>query len=242
MPPVSLTLVPVVGTDAQEPVDGSSRRDAWPRFRETLQDLPAEVAQAMQDAGRQRRWRRGQVLLQQGQLLDAVVVCLEGRLDIMLAAPTGRDTLLRWMQPGEIVGLPTVLAGLPFPATIRAAGAATTLHVERKAFVAILEQHPHGAIAVAVLLSHRLAEVFRFIEKTSQQPLPERVSYALERLARQHGQPAKGGMLRLKITQSDLATAAAGSRQRVHLELMRLQSLGVVELGYGSILVRLSKL
>ncbi len=196
----------------------------------------------MQDAGHQRRWRRGQVLLRQGQPLDAVVVCLQGRLDIMLAAPTGRDTLLRWLQPGEIVGLPTVLAGVPFPTTIQAAGSATTLHVERHAFIDILRLHPEGAIALAVLLSHRLAEVFRFIEKTSQRPLPERVSYALARLARQHGQPGKGGTIRLKITQSDLATAAAGSRQRVHLELMRLQSQGVVELGYGTILVRPSKL
>jgi CRP/FNR family transcriptional regulator, cyclic AMP receptor protein len=242
MPPPSLTLGPVAGADAPAAFNGSSRHDEWPRYRETLKDLPADVAQAMQDAGHQRRWRRGQVLLQQGDLHDAVMVCLQGRLDIMLAGPTGRDTLLRWLKPGEIVGLPTVLAGLPFPATIQAAGPAATLHVERKAFVNILKRHPEGAIAVAVLLSHRVAEVFRFIEKTSQRPLPERVTYALARLARQHGQPVKGDVLRLNITQSDLATAAAGSRQRVHLELMRLQSQGVVELGYGSILVRLSKL
>ncbi len=239
---MSLTLGRGAAAQGPEDIDPPSQGAEWPRYRETLRDLPEEVAQAMRDAGQQRHWQRGQVLLRQGQQVDAVVVCLSGRLDIMLAAPTGHDTLLRWLQPGEIVGLPSVLAGVPFPTTIQSAGAATTLHVERQAFIDILKRYPEGAIALAVLLSHRVAEVFRFIEKTSQRPLPERVCYALARLAQQHGQPAKDGMVHLKITQGDLATAAAGSRQRVHLELMRLQAQGVVELGYGSILVRPSKL
>ena len=54
------------------------------------------------------------------------------------------------------------------------------------------------ALTKADLVSEaRLAEVFRFVEKTSQRTLPERVSYALARLARQHGEPAKGGTIRL---------------------------------------------
>lgn len=216
---------------------------SWPQFRESLDDLPPLVAQAMRDCGNQRQWRRGQVVLMQGQALSAVVVCLQGRLDIRIGAPSGQDTLLRWLRQGEVIGLTTVLAGMPCPATIVAAGPATTLHVAQQAFLDILQRHPDGAIAVSVLLSHRLAELFRFVEMTWQRPLRDRVRYALARLAQQHGEPAEPaepadvGMLRLRITQAELAAAAGASRQRVHLELLQLQTEGVLRLGYRTILV-----
>jgi len=133
------------------------------------------------------------------------------------------------------VGLPDVLAGLPVPVTIKALGPAQTLHVDRHDFIQALRAHPEGAIGVAVLLSRRLGELFRFLEMSSARPLADRVAYALQRLARSHGVLEIDGALRLRITQAELAMAAGASRQRVHLELQRLQAEGRLRLGYGTV-------
>ncbi|OYU87829.1 MAG: hypothetical protein CFE45_24615 [Burkholderiales bacterium PBB5] len=204
-------------------------------FRERLQDLPPEVGAALMVLGARRQWRRGQVVVHQGVSSGTLVVVLQGRLAANLASPDGRDTLLRWLDEGELVGLPDVLAGLPVPVTVKAQGPAQTLHIERQDFIQVLRAHPEGAIGVAVLLSRRLGELFRYLELSSARPLSDRVAYALQRLARSHGVLVPDGSLRLTITQAELAMAAGASRQRVHLELQRLQAEGRLRLGYRSV-------
>lgn len=204
-------------------------------FHERLQDLPPEVAAELARVGSRRAWRRGQMVLRQGAHSHAIVVALQGRLSVTLGSPDGRSTLMRWLDEGEVLGLADVLAGLPSPVSVQAQGPATTLQIERDAFVQVLRQHPEGAIGIAVLLSRRVGDLFRYIEMTSARPLADRVAYALQRLARSQGRPDSEGHLRLKVTQADLAMAANASRQRVHLALQRLQADGHIRLGYGTV-------
>lgn len=213
-----------------------------PQFHECLQDLPMPVQQALRAVGERRHWRRGQVLLQQGQAVSQVVVCLQGRLAVNVAGPSGSDTLLRFLNDGEMFGLPSVLAGTAAPTSVVASGPAQTLQIERGKFIDVLTRHPEGAIGIAVLLSHRLSELFRFVEMTSHRTLTERVRYALRRLARRNGELDATGATRIKVTQAELATAAGASRQRVHLELKQLQASGLIDLGYGLITVKTDRL
>lgn len=213
-----------------------------PQYHDGLQDLPANVVDALMAAGTRRHWRRDEFVQRQGQKQGHVVVCLKGRFAVMVAGPSGADTLLRFAIQGEIVGMPTVLADMPAPASIVTSGPAETLHIKRIDFISVLTRFPEGAIGVAVLLSHRLAELFRFVEMTSHRSLNERVIYALRRLARRNGEPGKDGTTRLKVTQGELATAAGASRQRVHLELKSLQAQGLIDLGYGQVIIKTDKL
>lgn len=238
-PAFPATLAPTMPT---QPLHTATPWAEGPKFRECLHDLPADVAQALTAVATQRRWRRGEVVIRQGQQQGTVVVCRKGRLAVMVAGPTGTDTLLRFVLEGELLGLPTVLAGTPAPASIVASGPVETLHIERGDFTQVLQQHPEGAIGIAVLLSHRLAEVFRFVEMTSHRTLPDRVTYALRRLARRNGEPGAAGTTTLRVTQGELAAAAGASRQRVHLELKRLQAQGLIDLGYGLITIKNDKL
>jgi CRP/FNR family cyclic AMP-dependent transcriptional regulator len=165
----------------------------------------------------------------------ALTVALQGRMAVRLGRADGSDTLLRWLDDGELVALPDVLAHQPSPVSIVAQGAALTLRVERAAFLDVLQQHPDGAIGVAILLARRLGELFRYVELNSARSLADRVDFALRRLARSKGLPDGQGGLRLRLTQAELATAAGASRQRTHLALRELQAQGQLTLGYGTV-------
>jgi CRP-like cAMP-binding protein len=213
-----------------------------PQFQEALQDLPQDMAKALMAVGTKRLWRRGELVQNQGEKQGDVVVCLKGRFAVMVAGPSGSVTLLRFVVQGELVGVHTVLAGMPAPTSIVANGSGETVHIKRSDFVGVMTRHPEGAIGIAILLSHRLAELFRYVEMTSHRSLTERVTYALRRLARRNGERDKKGITRLKVTQGELADAAGASRQRVHLELKRLESLDLIELGYGQVIIKTDKL
>ncbi len=200
-----------------------------------LLELPPEVVLALHAAGTRRQWRLGQTVLRQGERTGAVVVALQGRLAVMLGRATGTDALMRWMEEGEITGLPDVLAQLPSPVSIVTHGAAMTLHVERKAFLDVLHQHPAGAIGIAVQLARRVGELFRYVETSGSRTLAERLNFALLRLAGSQGQADGAGGICLTLTQAELAAAAGASRQRVHLALRQMQADGRLTLGYGTV-------
>ena len=225
MPPLPRPQ-PTLAT-ALSPADDSAQ------IHERLQDLPPALAAALLQTGVQRSWRRGQSLMRQGTPCDSLVVCLQGRLAVTLGSADGRDTLLRWLATGELVGLPAVLAGMPATVSIVAQGPARSLHVARADFIDLLRQHPDGAIAIAVLVSHRLGTLFQYVDRSQGRSLADRVDYALRRLARSQGQPDGTGGVRLKATQAEVAAAAGASRQRVHLALQSLQAQGRIHLGYG---------
>ena len=212
---------------ARSPADDSAQ------IHERLQDLPPALAAALLQTGVQRSWRRGQSLMRQGTPCDSLVVGLQGRLAVSLGSADGRDTLLRWLATGELVGLPAVLAGMPATVSIVAQGPARSLHVARADFIDLLRQHPDGAIAIAVLVSHRLGTLFQYVDRSQGRSLADRVDYALRRLARSQGQPDGTGGVRLKATLAEVAAAAGASRQRVHLALQTLQVQGRIHLGYG---------
>ncbi len=203
--------------------------------RECLQDLPPALAAALLQTGVQRQWHRGQQVMHEGAACDSLVVALQGRLAVRLGSADGHDTLLRWLDAGELVGLPAVLAGMPATVSIVAQGQARTLHVPRADFIALLHQHPEGAIAIAVLVSRRLGGLFRYLALSQRRSLSDRVDFALERLARSQGVADGAGGVRLQATQAELADAAGASRQRVHLVLQQLQAQGRIRLGYGCV-------
>jgi CRP-like cAMP-binding protein len=202
---------------------------------QTLDDLPPALARALVTAGRRQTWRKNQLVLRQGSVSDGLVIGMTGRLRVFITLPSGHETFLRWALPGELMGLPTVLAGAPSPLSILAAGAATSLHIPRTQFMDLLRTLPEAGLAVAVLLSFRVTELFRHIEMGNHNSLADRVWFSLTRLAATDAQTKQSGQRCLRITQSELAMAAGASRQRVHLELQRLQTQGRIALGYGTV-------
>ena len=72
----------------------------------------------------------------------------------------------------------------------------------------------------------------------SQLRLDDRLLTALQHFAQRNGEPLPEGRVRLLMTQEDLARAVDASRQRVNQALKRLQTQGMVELGYRCIDIR----
>ncbi len=212
---------------------------ASPTNRTCIQDLPPPVTKELLEAGRLRTWKKDDVVVSQGQMTMEVVASYSGRFAARLTGADGDDTLLGFLDHGEMVGIATVLADKAAPTGVVAmANGAQTLHISKAQFVDVLTRYPDAAIKVAALMSARLMELFRFVEMTSNRSLSERVAFAVSRLAVRHGERRSDGSRYMRITQSDIAKAAGASRQRVHIELKRLQARGQIVLGYGTIVVK----
>ncbi|MEJ8856960.1 Crp/Fnr family transcriptional regulator [Variovorax robiniae] len=202
-----------------------------------LSTLPAEAVELLLQRGKRKEWQRGQAIVTHGDTVRAVIVVVEGRVRVSILTSDGDENLLGWLREQELFGLPNVLADMPFSANVVADGPVATLHVAREDFLEILHKVPATAIGVAIALSHRMGTLFEIINASGYRTLAARVRAQLDRIATQFGQKDDGGQVVLDIAQDDLAAAVGASRQRVHIELRKLEDAGVLKLAYRKIIL-----
>src|SRR4051812_32441705 len=89
--------------------------------------LPPEQQRDFHAAGRRQRFTAGATLLHEGQGGDRVMVILSGRAKISYVTEQGREVVLRFAGPGEVIGELAVIDGRPRSGTIRAVEPLETL-------------------------------------------------------------------------------------------------------------------
>jgi CRP-like cAMP-binding protein len=209
------------------------RLDLW-------QVLPGTAAEALRRQARTRRYADGATVAQRGQALASVLVLGEGRLRSVTPLRDGGEHLIRWVEPGEGVGVASVLTGRPFQVDLVAVGACVVQWVPGRAVLDVMRADARVGMVVAQFLAERLCETFDHIAQQAQNRLQDRLHASLQRLALENGLPLPGGGYRLSLTQQDLADAVGASRQRVNEALHTLERRGDVEIGYRHIVVTAS--
>jgi len=204
-----------------------------------LRELPEAAAEALRAQGVKRRHADGVTLVQRGQPMRSVLILLRGKLRSVTNSSDGREHLIRWVEPGEAIGVASVLARLPFQADLIASGRCEVLTIPGDAFVEAIRHNAEVGLAVARLLAGRLSEVFDHVAAQAQGRLQDRVQAALHHLATENGEQLTDGRIRLRVSHQDISDAVGASRQRVNEALHSLQRAGHVTLGYRQITLAL---
>ena len=165
-------------------------------------------------------------------------VALDSPRRAVTGGANGEEHFLRWVEPGEAVGMATVLTESPIQMDLISSGDSQALWIGRELVLEVLRSDAEAGIAVARFLSARLSEAVDLLAARSQLRLDDRLLTALQHFAQRNGEPWPEGRVRLLLTQEDLARAVDASRQRVNQALKRLQTQGMVELGYRCIDIR----
>lgn len=194
----------------------------------------------MRRLGAVHRFRDGATLALRGQRMKSVLVLTSGRLRTATGLIDGREHLIRWIEPGEAVGVASVLAQLPFQTDLIASGACEVQSIAAEEFLGAMRRNAEVGLAVARLLATRLSELFDLVVAQAQGRLQDRVQAALEHLAAENGVKLDDGRIRLRVTHQDIADAVGASRQRVNEALQALKRRGDVEIGYRHIVVTAS--
>jgi CRP-like cAMP-binding protein len=189
------------------------------------EDRDALVARA----GR-RRFRPGTRLIGEGGPGDEVFVLLEGRVKITGTTRDGREVVVRFAGPGEVLGELAVLDAKPRASSIEAIDPVEALAISAADFHALLHANPGIAVALLRTLAHRFrgADAAR-IEFAASQTLG-RVAARLLELVESYGERAEDGavVITLPLSQEDLAGWTGSSREAVARALATLRDLGLV--------------
>ena len=194
-----------------------------------LAALDPEQSEALRDHGIVRTFRKGQALFHQDGSSDRVVVLLSGRVKVSSLTDEGKEIVLAFRGPGDLLGELSALDGEPRSASVEAIEPVQALAIAASDFRSFLIAHPEVALLLLRMLSRRLRDADRKRVEYAAHDTVGRVSARLVELAERYGEPVKRGLeIGLPISQEELAGWTGASREAVSKALQTLRKVGWV--------------
>jgi CRP/FNR family cyclic AMP-dependent transcriptional regulator len=193
--------------------------------------LSDEELRALQARAITRTFRRGAALLREGEAPTRVLVLTEGRAKTVTYTEEGKEVVLGFLGPGELVGEAASIEDRPRSATVVAVEPVEALALATPDFLGLLNEHPRLWVFVhrIVIRRLRLADLQR--KEFSGSNTLGRVSRRLVELS------DTSGTITLPLTQEELAGWTGSSREAVTKALRTLRELGWIETGRKTIAV-----
>ena len=202
-----------------------------------LSELAAEERGELERLGSIRRYRRGDVLFHEGDDAGAVLVLLDGHVKAAMMND-GREVILAFPGPGELLGELSAVDGEPRSGTVRAVDDVEALMIPGSAFRAFLEHRPRVALVLLRSVAARLRAADRQRVDYAVNDVVVRVAGRLVELCDRFGAKDGAGIdIGLAITQEELAAWAGASREAVAKAMALLRTLGWVQTERRHILV-----
>jgi len=198
--------------------------------------LDPDARAALLGLGRVRRYRRGATIVLQGARDDIVCVVLEGRVKVTLDTPDGREVVLAVLGPGDLLG---EWEAIDPELVSRAASEVALEPVECRVFTAddlcrFLVAHPAAALQLLRLtIRNFLTADRRRVDATALDASHRLAHFLVERADAQ-----RESELDIALTQEELASLLASSRESVVRALTVLRTRGLIETGRRQITIR----
>lgn len=193
-------------------------------------DLPAAALEQLARNSLPRKYRKGQVLCNEGDPGESIYILEEGQLRVTQWTPAGDEAVLAVVEAPAAVGELSLLDGSPRSATLTAVGPVRLRLIPRKAFITLLQEQPQivpGLLATLASLIRRANA--RQVDLLTLD-VPGRLAKWLIERADRSGEPVDGGiMFDLGRSQGELAAEISTTRPTLNRALRGFEEQGLID-------------
>ena len=196
--------------------------------RPTPDSAAKSHVQALAARGIVRHFRRGLMLIQEGDQGDTLYLVQTGRVRAFAADESGKEITLGIYGPGELIGEMS-LDGGPRSANVETLEPSTCVVLTRETMLAYIAEQPAFALEMIGRLIRRARVATQGTRSLALSDVYQRFSRLLDEFA---GPPAPDGsrLVEERITQQQIANHLACSREMVSRLMKDLQTGGYVEI------------
>lgn len=186
-----------------------------------------------------RQYRRGDAVSTCIGTADHVLLAVSGLLEISLVAANGRRFVMGIAGPGEVIGLVRLFAETPVKYGYVARENAAVVHMPCSELHTLFDSDPARWRDVCEFAIDRKSQLIgTVLDQVVIGGAEHRIAATLRRLSKLFGvQRQAGTLLKLRLSQDDLADMLCVSRQTVNKELHRLETAGVIGCAYNTITI-----
>jgi CRP/FNR family transcriptional regulator, cyclic AMP receptor protein len=194
-----------------------------------LARLTETASAALTAAGAELRYPARTVVLMKGEPSSHVLLVLDGWLKVTDDSSDGHEALLALRGPGDVLGESAALQDTSRSASVTTLEPVKAVVISSDRFRAFLDEHPAAARQLMALITDRMRAADRSRLEFAACGVKERLARLLLELAEAHGEPVPEGVLiKVPLTQKELAGAVGSSRESVTRLLRELRDRGYV--------------
>lgn len=192
-------------------------------------DLPAAALEQLARNSLPRKYRRGQVLCNEGDPGESIYILEEGQLRVTQWTATGDEAVLAVVEAPSAVGELSLLDGSPRSATLTAVGPVRVRLIPRKAFITLLQDQPQIVPGLLVTLATIIRRANARQVDLLTLDVPGRLAKWLISRAERIGVPVEDGVLiDLARSQGEIAAEIGTTRPTLNRALRGFEDQGII--------------
>ncbi|MCA9103277.1 MAG: Crp/Fnr family transcriptional regulator [Planctomycetales bacterium] len=207
-------------------------------FRLFEQLSPEQLARIEAHA-RMRHFARKSLVYLPGDAAEAVLLVVSGRVKICNFTADGKQSILTFIEPGEVFGELAALDDVPHEEYAEVVEPATIVLIPRDEMRRLMEETPIWTVALTRLFGLRRRRIERRLRNLLYRNNRERLVHLLLELAEQYGHEWAGGVqLDVPLSHQDLASLIGSTRESTTVALGELVNEGYVQLARRRVFIR----
>lgn len=204
-----------------------------------FQHCSAEQITALETCSRVRTFAKRSPVYLPAEQADAVLLLASGRIKICHLTPDGKQSILAFIDPGEIFGELAVLEPGPREEYAETVESSKVISIPGTAVTELMQQHPDLCLGITKLMGLRRRRIERRVKNLLFLSNRDRMVHLLLELAEQYGiETERGVELEIGLSHQDLANIVGSTRETVTVVLGNLQSEGFVRVGRRQLILR----
>lgn len=222
-------------TSGKDDINETTLLRQIPLFADLSQSTLAALAGSME----RRTYRKGQVILRQGEPGESLFVIVSGQVRIYTLSLDGHELSMCICCKGDFFGEMALLTDHPRSASAAAMRRTEALVLHRQAFHNQLMSNPQAAVRIIETLSQRLRRTTESIEELVSLNVNQRIARKLLELVKLYGVEQKDGriLIDLDLSQEAIASLVGTTRESANRALSALRDQGIVQIERVHILV-----
>jgi CRP-like cAMP-binding protein len=194
--------------------------------------LSDELMATLLKLGKTVRYRDGQLVHQRGDAKPGLSIVQSGQVVAGNVGADGSLLMTSAINVGDCFGEFTLFAALPRTHDIYSQGESEVCQIPKAKFMKFFAEHPELAEALLTLTLRRHHALLEYLDSLRRQPLIVRTAQLL--LSNVRG---AGERYEIACRQDQLAFSLGVSRVSTGKVLSQLQADGLIQLGYGKIMI-----
>jgi CRP/FNR family transcriptional regulator len=178
----------------------------------------------------QRSFAPGETLFHEGAAAAGLFCIDEGTVKIVKVGREGKEQIVRFLRPGEIIGHRALLGSGTHTATAIALGAVRVCYIPKSAFFSMMGTDATLQSRVMRELSEELRVTEERFVATAQHTVRQRLAEALVELEQIFGFEADGRTLDVQLRRTDIANLVGTAPECVIRMLSDFRKAGIIEI------------
>jgi CRP/FNR family transcriptional regulator, cyclic AMP receptor protein len=182
---------------------------------------------------------RGAVLFMEGETPRGLYVLCIGHVKLTVNSPDGHSLTLRNVEPGEVIGLSSVVGNHPYEATAETLAPCQVSFIPRLEFLRFLRSNADVSIRVAKHLSMEVHQAWRQSRMVALAPDTQAklAQFLIEQARKREGDSGDGIRIALNMTHEEIAKNIGASRESVTRILKNMRNRGLIAVRGGMITI-----